>query len=212
MGRPEGEAVYLEKAIRQIMKIEIKLTEDQKLILQILYELREHHPYHQLEIDALRRISGEVIVDDVSFSSFVWTLADISKPSLDLNRILAFPQQNAPSAFDKDIGFLSQLGLIERYLSEVKLTEEGFRIAKGIVNKRKIVIRPSAPLRTTIFVACAFGYEDVDNLYSQTFAPICKRIGYEPIRVDKSEPGQTITELIMEEITKAECVIAICLF
>jgi nucleoside 2-deoxyribosyltransferase len=49
---------------------------------------------------------------------------------------------------------------------------------------------------------------DVDQLYKKELIPECKSLGYKPIRIDMSEPAQSITELMMEEITNSACMIA----
>jgi hypothetical protein len=90
----------------------------------------------------------------------------------------------------------------------IVLTEEGERIAKGYVENRRIILRPRKELRTTVFIACAFGYKEIDDLCNKQFMPVCEALGYEAIRVDITEPHQTITEKIMEGITEAACVIA----
>jgi hypothetical protein len=90
----------------------------------------------------------------------------------------------------------------------LQLTDEGRRIAQAINQNRNVILRPKAINQTTVFVACAFGRSDVDELYKYHLAPACTSLGYKPIRVDMTEPHQTITEKIMEGITDAACVIA----
>jgi hypothetical protein len=118
--------------------------------------------------------------------------------------------------FKKDLEGLEFLGLIRLlpayhpsfYFTEVELTEEGKKVADRIANKRQVIFRPSESERSSIFVACAFGHDEIDRLFDEELSPACKKLGYEPIRVDMNEPPRTISELIISAITEAECVIA----
>jgi hypothetical protein len=90
----------------------------------------------------------------------------------------------------------------------VKLTAEGKRIAEALSKGRNTILRPKASSLKSVFIACAFGHSDVDDLYNLHLLPACKNLGYEAIRVDMTEPHQTITEKIMSGINEAACVIA----
>jgi len=91
---------------------------------------------------------------------------------------------------------------------ELSLTDEGKRIAKQLAEGRQVIFRPMRPQRTTIFVACAFGYEEIDELYVKQLEPVCTKLGYFPIRVDLKEDSKPITNSILQGIIEAECVIA----
>ncbi len=119
----------------------------------------------------------------------------------------------------KDLSGLEYMGLIT--ITEViddtkdkednvyiKLTAEGKRIAEALSKGRNTILRPKALSLKSVFIACAFGYSDVDELYNLHFLPSCKNLGYEAIRVDMTEPHQTITEKIMSGINEAACIIA----
>lgn len=90
----------------------------------------------------------------------------------------------------------------------ISLTDEGRRIAESILKERRLIFRPKKVFQTTVFIACAFGRVEIDELYSEIFEPACISLGYKVIRVDMTEPHQTITEKIMDGITEAACVIA----
>jgi hypothetical protein len=92
--------------------------------------------------------------------------------------------------------------------SELFLTEEGVRIAERILEGRRPIIRLPQSVRSDIFIASAFGYEEIDLLFENEFKPACEEIGYKPLRVDLSEPIETITEAILRGIQKCECLIA----
>jgi nucleoside 2-deoxyribosyltransferase len=96
----------------------------------------------------------------------------------------------------------------EPIVQNLFLTEEGRRIAERIIEGRKPIFRPPHPQRSTIFVASAFGYGELDLLYENEFCPACLAVGYTPFRVDLSEPSQTITESIIRGIQESECLLA----
>ena len=102
--------------------------------------------------------------------------------------------------FDTDFG--------EGEKVHVSLTEEGKRIAEALTKNRKPIFRPKVSSLTTVFIACAFGHSEIDELSSIHFFSACENLGYEAGRVDMTEPSQTITERIMEGIREAACVIA----
>ena len=93
------------------------------------------------------------------------------------------------------------------YTGTIELTKEGKRIAKTILENRRINIRPKQSIRDKIFIACAFGDEEINFLYKKYFIPACKTYSYKPYRIDLQEPSQTITEEIMNSINEAECII-----
>ena len=91
---------------------------------------------------------------------------------------------------------------------EVELTHEGKRVARSIKDERQLILRPAPDRRTGIFVACAFGRPEIDALYDKQLAPACESLGYEPLRIDMSEPERSITDAILEGITECACVVA----
>ena len=90
----------------------------------------------------------------------------------------------------------------------VQLTSEGKRIANRIKNNRTLAFRPKPADQETIFIACAFNHPEINNLTNEHFILPSKKLGYIPMRVDMDEPDRTITELIIEGITKSAVVIA----
>ena len=92
--------------------------------------------------------------------------------------------------------------------NELLLTDEGKRLADGIIQGRRPIIRPPKPVRSTIFIASSFGQEELDCLYDMEFKPACEEFGYKSFRVDLSEPSQTITDYILRGIQESECLIA----
>jgi hypothetical protein len=88
----------------------------------------------------------------------------------------------------------------------VYLTDEGERIAQSIYDGRNLILRPRKERQKTVFVASAFGYDEIDKLYKNEFVPACHELGYKSVRMDLIEPEQTITESIMQSIIESACV------
>jgi nucleoside 2-deoxyribosyltransferase len=91
---------------------------------------------------------------------------------------------------------------------KLSLAEEGKRVAERYAEGRRPLIRLPISARSSIFIASAVGHEDLDSLFENEFKLACEQIGYKPIRVDLSEPSQTITEAIIRGIQESECLIA----
>lgn len=91
---------------------------------------------------------------------------------------------------------------------KIKLTEEGKRIAQAVSENRRLIFRPKETAQNSIFIACAFGKPEIDTLSDRHLIPACAKLGYKSIRVDRSEPDRTITELIMQEITQSAAMLA----
>jgi hypothetical protein len=139
-------------------------------------------------------------------------------PNEDLDKIvsLLFPNESRNHATDIEL-FVS-LGLIQKHntlnsfsfpqMFDVTLTEEGKRIANTLSKGRTPTLRPHSELQTSIFIASAFGYDEIDDLYHQHFKTASELLGYKTIRVDLTEPNQTITKKIMEGITDTACLLA----
>jgi nucleoside 2-deoxyribosyltransferase len=62
--------------------------------------------------------------------------------------------------------------------------------------------------RLKCFIACAFGQEDVDNIYSKTILPVLKENRIIPLRVDKINHNKNIDQKIVELIKSADFCIA----
>lgn len=90
----------------------------------------------------------------------------------------------------------------------IGLTKEGERIAQALVDDRHVVLRPAVKERSTIFVACAFGRDDIDLLHKEVLSPAISLLNYRVKRVDSSEPRNTITNEILTGITECACVVA----
>lgn len=198
------------------MKIDFNLQEKHFLILRAL-----HESGGELSFDTIQKIvklisnKNQEITD---FRYFVKILADM--PYYEDNQ----RGEEIETQLERDIDGLIFIGLLKTradpknkffvlkpesyYGSIIILTEQGERIAKGHIENRRIILRPRKELRTTVFIACAFGHKDIDELCNKQFVPACEALGYEAIRVDMTEPRQTITEKIMDGITDAACVIA----
>jgi len=183
------------------MKIEFNLTPHHKLILRILHESGRGITY-----DEFSRVVDAINAGDSDFSKFIKIIVGPYYPML--------PVLGSTPDLLRDIDgleFVGLLSVLSRHNSipnEIKLTEEGKRVAKSLKEERRVIIRPRPALRTAIFVACALGDDEIEQLYGEALAPACRAQGYEPVRVDMSEPPQTITELMMEAITEAACVLA----
>lgn len=197
------------------MKFSFTLEKDQRLILSILKEAgRIHYPI-------LERILDTIKSSESGFSTFVKFAASKNNDKYDYT-----PDWQKPklSKLERTIEGLIFVGLVRRILHEgsksytyledvlteddLELTDEGERVAQSIKDKRRLILRPTPPRRTTIFVACAFGRDDVDELFNSQIHPACTALGYEACRIDMSEPSQTITESIIEGITECACTIA----
>jgi len=59
-----------------------------------------------------------------------------------------------------------------------------------------------------IFVACAFGYEEIDTLYDICLNQTFKSLNCNGYRVDRSEPNLTITEAILDAIDESKVILA----
>jgi len=208
------------------------LPPDQRIILSILYD---SDPLFFYELEEVFNAAKFAESNFPRFISHLTFLANeyFKRMNYDMtgfNPYLLESFGRRVSECEKGVYGLESLGLVKLSSSEpasspnrkpiilakapsifkevVSLTKEGMLAAKRISEKRRVLIRPKGIHLTSIFVACAFGYDDVDKLYEKEFAPACGEVNYTPIRVDMNEPPQTITESIIEGITKSACVIA----
>lgn len=196
------------------MKVGFTLNASHKLILQILRETKE------IPVSRLEKIYGLFTEDRVSIKR----IAEVFREQDEAPKLHAtlISLDTGPTAMERDIIGLEFVGLIElipspstvgRYKGieghhSVWLTEEGQRVAERLSQGRRLLLRPRADKQTSVFVACAFGKDDIDALYEKHLEPACSSINYHPVRVDMNEPPQTITEDIMRGITEAACVLA----
>ncbi|MEW6369068.1 MAG: hypothetical protein AB1714_30945 [Acidobacteriota bacterium] len=201
------------------MKVNIRLNRPQRLVLRILGETGS------IPFPTLQRVVKAVDFAESDFSAFIRVVADRARE----DRFFALDRPKL-SELERTVEGLIAVGLIQRpgytglarrdtgeklllpygSLSEVavELTHEGKRVANSIKEERRLVLRPAPERRANVFVACAFGHSDIDMLYDNQLAPACASLGYEPVRVDMTEPKQTITEAILEGITECACAIA----
>lgn len=198
------------------MKVDFSLTDSQKLILQILYETKE------IKATSLEKIFELFRDGECSISRISELVTQIES----FNRMVLGTFTLGLSELERDIHGLEFIGLIELISDtslpiliqvqdksdlrnyRARLTEEGQRIAQRISENRRLIFRPSPQKRTSVFVACAFGRDDIDMLYEKHLEPACTKLGYNAVRVDITEPPDTITEAIMRGIVEAECVLA----
>ena len=190
------------------------LKPDQKLILRILRETGKLH------FPVLERILDAINVSDFDFDEFVRVVGD--KRPWDLRSSWEKPKI---SQLERTIEGLIFVGLVKRSshsydhlrifptdsgltIDDLELTSEGERVAKSIKEERFLILRPAPTRRSTIFVACAFGHDDIDILYEKQLVPALEALRYNPIRIDMSEPNKSITEAILEGITDCACAIA----
>jgi hypothetical protein len=201
------------------MKVDFSLSDSHKVILHILLETKE------IRVSVLEKLF--LLFRDGSCD--IKAAARLLKPaepwqatSLDVSHLAL---EDRPSWFERNISGLEFLGLVE-LLSEpnpsyfiqqdmssyanknVRLTEEGQRIAQRVSEGRRLIFRPKPQERTSVFVACAFGRDDIDVLYEKHLEKACTDLGYDPVRIDMNEPPQTITESIVRGIVDAACVLA----
>jgi hypothetical protein len=190
--------------------IEYKLSERSQMILMVLFEKNEK--IEKQELRMFMALSSPMISGSYkeAFNIFPNAAMELLNSGLPSNIRL----------FNRELGGMQYMGLIEiegdmsfdfDYEKEnvyISLTEEGERIAKALVKNRNPIFRPQVSSLTTVFIACAFGHPEIDELSSKYFFSACENLGYEAVRVDMTEPSQTITERIMEGITEAACVIA----
>jgi DNA-binding MarR family transcriptional regulator len=182
------------------------LSDRSQMILMVLYETNQ-----KLGRKELRKfltlsppmISGSYREAFQLFSKVGFLIGtDDDRP---LNKELSGLEYIGLLDVDGDNTFDSDFGEEEVHVS---LTDEGKRIAEALTKNRKPIFRPQVSSLTTVFIACAFGHTEIDELSSKHFFSACENLGYEAVRVDMTEPSQTITERIMEGITEAACVIA----
>jgi hypothetical protein len=202
------------------MKVHYNLKNSDKLILLVLYEAGK------LSFKELEKIISALNIAESNFGEFVRTIAGEKEEYGYLKtpiRLSGTPIRR--SEVERDVEGLEFLGLLKRStsigklvvicndttelrVSDIELTEEGKRVAKSIKEGRRLILRPRPQRRTSIFVACAFGHDEIDRLYDEEYKPACSAFGYEPIRVDMTEPPQTVTESIVEGINESACVLA----
>jgi len=190
--------------------IEYKLSERSQMILMVLFEKNEK--IEKKELRMFMALSSPMISGSYkeAFNIFPNAAMELLNSGLPNNIRL----------FNRELGGMQYMGLVEiegdmsfDFDSEkeniyISLTEEGERIAKALVKNRNPIFRPQVSSLTTVFIACAFGHPEIDELSSKYFFSACENLGYEAVRVDMTEPSQTITERIMEGIAEAACVIA----
>jgi len=195
------------------MKVSFTLESDQKLILRILRETgRIHYP-------VLERVLNAVEKHNSNLDTFVKIVAD--KREFDFRSARDKPKL---TQLERTIEGLIFVGLVKRSShsyphshftqdagltdDDIELTSEGKRVAKSIKEERRLILRPAPTRRTTVFVACAFGHDEIDQLYDKHLVPACDALRYNPVRIDMTEPKQSITDGILEGITECACVIA----
>jgi hypothetical protein len=186
------------------MKIDFSLSSSSQLILRILHGSGCEIPAKDLE------------------TVFYYTspMQDNFSEAIDVysNNFKGVDPQKLSSTISHDIDGLGFIGLVEKQSRKLKrnkppvnfyvLTDEGKRIAQAISENRQTLFRPKIAHQNTVFIACAFGRPDIDDLCGRHLLPASARLGYKPIRIDKSEPDRTITELMIREITQAAAVLA----
>ncbi|GAH80992.1 unnamed protein product, partial [marine sediment metagenome] len=62
--------------------------------------------------------------------------------------------------------------------------------------------------KISCFVACAFGKDDVDEIYENAILPVLKSMEIKPYRVDQIEHNDDIDNKIIELISKCDICIA----
>lgn len=192
------------------MKVPYTLKASDKLVLRILQVTGTLH------YKALERVL--LALQEPDWVSYVRLVAE--KPRMLSGRSIG------KSDLERRVTGMVLLGLIEEsaHLGEpwglygglgdtirdrdLTLTSDGESLARRIGGNRRLVLRVPPAVRTTIFVACAFGHNDIDRLYERHIQPVCTSIGYEAVRVDMSEPEQSITDAIIQGITECACVVA----
>ncbi|MBN1963954.1 MAG: hypothetical protein JW910_04875 [Anaerolineae bacterium] len=194
------------------MKMDFELTEEHQLILRILYAAGNRTMTYEAfsHIYAFASV-GELGLDDLA-AAFAIQPTGVTTPSFAIDI----------EAVEHALESLESVGLVEikglrlqatldankLELHRLRLTDEGKRVAKAIVEARRITLYRREPHRTTVFVASAFGHAEIDALYQDVFREAAEALGYEAVRVDMSEPSQTITAHMMDAITAAECILA----
>jgi len=199
------------------MKVDFTLNALHKLILQILRETKE------IPVSRLAKIYGLFTEDKVSIGRIAEAFREQDEPPF--LHTTVFSLGTRATAMERDITGLEFVGLVELIRSpstvllgvgrdkglegyNARLTEEGQRVAERLSQGRRLFLRPRVDKQTSVFVACAFGKDDIDALYERYLEPACSSINYQPDRVDMNEPPQTITEDIMRGITQAACILA----
>ena len=199
-----------EKENFTVSTIEYKLSERSEMILMVLNE--ENEKIDKKRLRMFMALSSPMISGSYKEAFHIFPNAAIE--------LMTSGLPSNVQSFNRELGGLQFMGFIEIegkmsfdfdfedkdvYIS---LTEEGKRISKALVKNRKPIFRPQVSSLTTVFIACAFGHTEIDELSNKYFFSACEKLGYEAVRVDMTEPSQTITERIMGGITEAACVIA----
>jgi hypothetical protein len=125
--------------------------------------------------------------------------------------------RNPWSDLTEDLGVLRVAGLVDIQRSinpiideapRITLTAKGKESAVRILKGRRII----APVKTDsgmrIFIACAFGRKDVDQLCSEVFEPLCAKYSAIAVRIDQEEPVATISDAVFANIQTSDAMIA----
>lgn len=203
------------------MDVRVTLTDTHELILSALSFVK---PERFDDLAAAARLLGQT---DYRYLDLLKIAVG---GAIDRDSLFWLVKHNHPGTLsrgeiEKEFHFLERIGLVSKETGQAatepaskgnasakqlrpRLTEEGERIATAIIEGRKPILRPVRAEQTTIFVASDLNHDDVDNLFQGEIEPLCKEFGYIPVRVDRLEPSQSITNAILEGIQKAACVIA----
>ena len=204
------------------MKVSFELQPNQKLILRILKETGKLHAL------ALSRVLRAIDNAPDDFASFIKIVTNMRDPFPGFDALGKRKRPDYEWQLEQEIDGLRFVGLIATRLHDfghfggglnigkeltiwgldVELTEEGSRVAEAIKYDRRVVVRPATDKQTSVFVACAFGLRDIDALCERCLMSACTALGYDCVRVDLTEPPQTITEAIMDGISESAAIIA----
>lgn len=140
--------------------------------------------------------------DDGYYSNSKSSLSYIERSAIHLDRL------GLVEFTERDPDNLDAIDLDELFEHEIKLTAEGKYILENLKKGRKFKLRPPIRDLNNVFIASAFGHDELDLLYKESFVPACTHFNFKPIRVDLQEPEQTITQYIIDGILDSRFVIA----
>jgi hypothetical protein len=207
------------------MKINVPLSSRHKRILLVLLKTGPI-PFRRFDVFFDTVFGKEDFGGLVHGVAFIAELSEDPALKSSLDNIFPFLGGRGPTALESEIIGLEFAGLVQikkvtsqKYFIpdfkkiglmdyDICLTDEGQRVAELLLQGKNPILRLSPSMQNTIFIACAFGHSDVDELFTTELCPVCESLGYKAVRVDINEPSWTITNFIKEGISGAVGVIA----
>jgi nucleoside 2-deoxyribosyltransferase len=200
------------------MKLNYELTNRDKILIRVLDYIGG------VTLKRLYNIINDVSVfEDKDLDGIIKYFCDIHKEKNEnyLNYSFDYFKKTYIEKLNNESIVLERFGILKRTEDsqslmrnpdietiKLELTNYGIELAKKVTQNLRIMIRPPISIKKQAFIACAFGNSQIDKLCDNEIEPILKDLGFELFRVDTIEPEQTVTDAIIDNITKSFCLIA----